>query len=591
MKAVAREIKTSRSAGLARAVQSDVDACWEAVKEARAPRIHVFLSTSDIHLMHQLLKDNETVLEMARTMVARATGYCEDVEFSPMDATRTDREYVYWMLEQCIEAGATTVNIPDTVGYTTPEEFARVHQRHLRKRQEHPQGAISVHCHNDLGLAVANSLAAVRAGARQIETCINGIGERAGNAALEEVVMAIKTRRDFFDLETNINTQELYRTWRLVSDLTGMTVQPNKAIVGANAFRHQSGIHQDGILKMRETYEIMDANDIGWPSGGAEIVLGKVSGRHGFKARLEELGYELTEDEFERAFTAFKELADKKAEIDDRDLEAIVGEERREEVERIQLDFVQVSCGDHAAHRHGAAVDAGRPHAGAHVDGHRSGRRDLPGDQRIAGVENELTEFSRQERHRGHRRPGRGLRPDREGRHVLYRPRRRYGYHCGRRQSRSSGDQPPAPGPWANRLERKGQSLEVAMPRQRKATDYLPSVSKSGKIAEAALEYRADQEESPSVTTISSKNQITLPARLLRDMDLRPGDRLAVTREGSRLLLRPRPRDWVRHYAGSLAGVYGGTKEAIDEYLQDLREEGARAQEIERAWSGHSGSP
>ena len=235
--------------------------------------------------MHQLAKDKETVLEMARTMVARAAGYCSDVEFSPMDATRSDRKFVYWMLEQCIDAGATTVNIPDTVGYAIPEEFAAFIKDIYANVSNIHKARISVHCHNDLGLAVANSLAAVTAGARQIETCINGIGERAGNASLEEVAMAIKTRRDFLDVETNINTQELYRTSRMVANLTGMSLQPNKAIVGANAFRHQSGIHQDGILKMRETYEIMDANDIGWPSGGAEIVLGKVSGRHGFKSR------------------------------------------------------------------------------------------------------------------------------------------------------------------------------------------------------------------------------------------------------------------------------------------------------------------
>ncbi len=348
VQAIAREVKNAQVAGLAHADPAAVDACWDAVKVGAQPRIHVFLSSSDIHIMHQLAKDKETVLEMARTMVARAAGYCSDVEFSPMDATRSDREYVYWMLEQCIAAGATTVNIPDTVGYTVPEEFGQF----IRDIMEHVpnihKARISVHCHNDLGLAVANSLAAVKAGARQIETCVNGIGERAGNAALEEVAMAIKTRRDFFDLETNIRTQELYRTSRLVSNLTGMSIQPNKAIVGANAFRHQSGIHQDGILKMRETYEIMNAKDIGWPSGGGEIVLGKVSGRHGFKARLQELGYELTEEELSRAFMAFKELADKKAEIDDRDLEAIVADKLRTTQEVYRLDFVQVSCGDHA---------------------------------------------------------------------------------------------------------------------------------------------------------------------------------------------------------------------------------------------------
>ena len=394
VKAVAAEVRESRIAGLARAVQRDVDQAAEALKGAAAPRIHVFLSTSDIHLMHQLSKDRDQVREMARTMVARARGYVEDVEFSPMDATRSDWEYVYRMLEDVIEAGASTVNIPDTVGYTTPEEFsdfikgiyANVHNIH--------KATISVHCHNDLGLAVANSLSAVRAGARQVETCINGIGERAGNAALEEVVMAIKTRGDYYGLETNVKAKELYRTSRLVSDLTGMSVQPNKSIVGANAFRHQSGIHQDGILKMRETYEIMDAKEIGWPQG-SEIVLGKLSGRHGLKARLDDLGIELTTDEFERAFAAFKELADKKPEIDDRDIEAIVGEERRAEQETFRLDLIQVSSGNHLVPT--ATVRLNTPDGRTLV---HTATGTGPVDaayqaiNALVGIENELTEFS-----------------------------------------------------------------------------------------------------------------------------------------------------------------------------------------------------
>ena len=273
---VAKTVRGSRIAGLSRAVPADVDACWEAVKHAAAPRVHVFLSSSDIHLMHQLSKDRDQVREMARAMVKRAAGYLEDVEFSPMDATRSEWEYVYRMLEDVIDAGAKTVNIPDTVGYTTPEEFSAFINGVMENVRNIHKAVISVHCHNDLGLAVANSLSAARAGARQIETCINGIGERAGNASLEEVAMALKTRSDFYGLQTNINTKEIYRTSRLVSDLTGMPVQANKAIVGANAFRHHSGIHQDGVLKMRETYEIMDAQSIGWPSGNS-IVLGKLS--------------------------------------------------------------------------------------------------------------------------------------------------------------------------------------------------------------------------------------------------------------------------------------------------------------------------
>ncbi len=395
VRTVAREVRGCQIAGLAHANPDAVDDCWEAVKGAEAPRIHVFLSSSDIHIMHQLVKDKETVLEMARSMVARAKGYCSDVEFSPMDATRSDREYVYWMLEQCIAAGATTVNIPDTVGYAIPEEFAQFIIDIKNNVPNIDKARISVHCHNDLGMAVANSLAAVQAGARQIETCVNGIGERAGNASLEEVAMAIKTRKDFFGVETNINTKELYRTSRLIADLTGMSIQPNKAIVGANAFRHQSGIHQDGILKMRETYEIMDAKDIGWPTGGAEIILGKVSGRHGFKARIEQLGYELTQEELSRAFLAFKELADKKQEIDDRDLEAIVADKLRTMAELYRLDFVQVTCGDHATPT--ATVRVIGPDGAIQAD---AALGTGPVDavyraiNRIIDVPNELTEFS-----------------------------------------------------------------------------------------------------------------------------------------------------------------------------------------------------
>jgi len=342
---IAKQVRGSAIAGLARAVQGDVDACWEAVRHAAHPRIHVFLSSSDIHIMHQLEKDKENVLEMARTQVARAAKYCPDVEFSPMDATRSNLDYVYRMLTEVIDAGATTVNIPDTVGYTVPEEFAGF----LRSIQENVpnihKAVISVHCHNDLGLSVANSLAAIKVGARQIETCINGLGERAGNAALEEVVMAIKTRKDFFGVSTNIDTVHIHRTSRLVSQLSGMLVQPNKAIVGANAFRHQSGIHQHGITKFRETYEIMDPADIGLPHG-TTLVLNKNSGRHGLKARLDDLGYEITTAELDRVFVAFKDLSDKKGEIDDRDLDALVSGERRTVDDIYKLDLLQVSCGN-----------------------------------------------------------------------------------------------------------------------------------------------------------------------------------------------------------------------------------------------------
>jgi 2-isopropylmalate synthase len=391
---IAAKVRGCAIAGLARAHPGDVDRCWEAVQHAASPRIHVFLSSSDIHLMHQLRKNRDEVLEMGRTMVARAKGYTSDIEFSPMDASRSEPEYVYEMLEQVIEAGATTVNIPDTVGYATPEEFGDFIRNIFERVPNIHKAVVSVHCHDDLGLAVANSLAAVRAGARQVECCINGIGERAGNASLEEVVMALKTREDFFDLTSNIKTRELYRTSRLVSDLTGMSVQPNKAIVGGNAFRHQSGVHQDGILKMRETFEIMDSHDIGWPTG-AEIVLGKLSGRHGFQARLEELGYELTQEELSRAFAAFKELADKKAEVDDRDLEALVADKMRTEEELYHLDLVQVSCGNQLVPTATVRLIGPQGQALVHTTA-GTGPVDAAykAINALVGVPNELTEFA-----------------------------------------------------------------------------------------------------------------------------------------------------------------------------------------------------
>ncbi len=347
IKTIAREVRRPVIASLARANANDVDRAWEAIKEAAHPRIHVFLSSSDIQIMHQLRKNREEIMDMAVAMVARAKEYCDDVEFSPMDATRTNPEYLYTMLKAVIDAGATTVNIPDTVGYAIPEEFAAL----LKGIQENVpnihRAVISVHCHNDLGLAVANSLAAVEVGVRQVEGCINGLGERAGNASLEEVIMGIETRRDLFGLGTSIDTTQIYPTSRLVSDITGFPVQPNKAIVGANAFRHASGIHQDGVIKERTTYEIMEPRSIGWP--GSALVLGKLSGRAGLKARLEELGYYLSPEELGHAFEAFKELADKKREVSDRDLEALMADQRRTVVETVvyRLDQVQVSCGDH----------------------------------------------------------------------------------------------------------------------------------------------------------------------------------------------------------------------------------------------------
>ncbi len=347
VEAIAKEVRRPIITSLARANASDVDKAWEAIKGAERPRIHTFLSSSDIHIMHQLRKNREDVMDMAVSAVQRAKGYCSDVEFSPMDATRTNPEYLYSMLEAVIKAGATTVNIPDTVGYAISDEFAKLINGIFENVANIDKAVVSVHCHNDLGLAVANSLAAVEVGVRQVEGCINGLGERAGNASLEEVIMGIETRRDFFNVGTNIDTRQIYATSRLVSDITGFPVQPNKAVVGGNAFRHASGIHQDGILKERTTYEIMEPRSIGWPS--SVLVLGKLSGRAGLKARLEDLGYHLSKEELARAFEAFKELADKKREVSDRDLEALMSDQRHTAKEAVayKLDHVQVSCGSH----------------------------------------------------------------------------------------------------------------------------------------------------------------------------------------------------------------------------------------------------
>jgi 2-isopropylmalate synthase len=341
---IAREVRTPTICALTHASPKAIDRAWEAVKVAEHPRIHVFLSASDIHLMHQLKKSRDEILQTARSMVTRAKGYTDDIEFSPMDASRTQPEYIYQILEAVITAGATTVNIPDTVGYAIPDEFGRLIEGIIGNVPNISQAVTSVHCHNDLGLAVANSLEAIRRGARQVECTINGIGERAGNASLEEIVMAIKTRKDFFNLMTDIDTRQIYKASRLVSELTGFPVQPNKAIVGANAFRHESGIHQDGVIKMPITYEIMDPRTVGIPS--SSLVLGKLSGRHAFRERLSELGYSLNEEDLNRAFAAFKELADKKKDITDRDIESLVAEEQRTVSEEYHLDRIQVTCGD-----------------------------------------------------------------------------------------------------------------------------------------------------------------------------------------------------------------------------------------------------
>ena len=343
--------------GLARATRGDIEAAAEAVKPAAKGRIHTFLATSDIHLEYKLRKTRAEVLAIVPEMVAFAKSKVADVEFSPEDAGRSDPEFLYQVLEAAIAAGASTVNIPDTVGYLTPSEFGSLIKGIKENVPNIDRAIISVHGHNDLGLAVANFLEAAKNGARQMECTINGIGERAGNAALEELVMALHVRRAYFNsflgrpAEStaplcNIDTKQIYKTSRLVSNLTGMLVQPNKAIVGANAFAHESGIHQDGVLKNRLTYEIMDAQSIGLTDN--LIVLGKLSGRNALSSRLKELGFELSEQELNAAFVRFKELADKKREISDRDLEAIVNDEIRHAPEAFKLDHVQVSCGDRA---------------------------------------------------------------------------------------------------------------------------------------------------------------------------------------------------------------------------------------------------
>ncbi|MBD2427440.1 2-isopropylmalate synthase [Phormidium sp. FACHB-1136] len=404
---IAREVGTADGptiCGLARATKADIERAGEAVKPAAKGRIHTFIATSDIHMQYKLRKSREEVLAIAPEMVAYAKTFTDDVEFSPEDAGRSDPEFLYQMLEAVIAAGATTVNIPDTVGYLTPTEFGTLIRGIKENVPNIDQAVISVHGHNDLGLAVANFLEAVKNGARQLECTINGIGERAGNAALEELVMAMHVRRSYYnpflgrpaDSEeplTNIDTRQIYKTSRLVSNLTGMFVQPNKAIVGANAFAHESGIHQDGVLKNKLTYEIMDATSIGLTDN--QIVLGKHSGRNAFRTRLQELGYELDDQAINRAFLRFKELADKKKEITDWDLQSIVNDETQQAPEHFHLELVQVSCGDSA--KPTATVTIRTPDGQELMDAAiGTGPVDAvyKAINRVVGIENQLIEFS-----------------------------------------------------------------------------------------------------------------------------------------------------------------------------------------------------
>jgi 2-isopropylmalate synthase len=342
VQAIAREVHGPIVAGLARANPADVERAWEAVRDAERPRIHTFVSTSDIHIVHQLQTTREDVKGLARASVAQAREHCDDVEFSPMDATRADLDFTAEVVQIALDEGATTINIPDTVGYAMPQEYAD----YLTSLYERVPGlrdvVLSVHCHDDLGLAVANSFAGVLAGARQVECAINGIGERAGNASLEEIVMLLHTRKADVGLSTGVVTREIARSSRLVSRLTGYPVQPNKAIVGRNAFAHESGIHQDGILKERSTYEIMDATTVGLDAN--QLVLGKHSGRHALRAALEELGYRVDGQVLNTAFKRFKEIADKKKQVTALDLEALVTDELREEAGAYTLEWFDVEA-------------------------------------------------------------------------------------------------------------------------------------------------------------------------------------------------------------------------------------------------------
>lgn len=344
VKLIAQNIKNSTVNALARANKKDINTAYEAIKEAKRKRIHTFLATSDIHMKYKLKMTREEVLEKIREMVSYAKTLVDEVEFSPEDGSRTEKEFLYKVLETAIEAGATVLNIPDTVGYSTPNEFGKL----IKDIKENVNGIenviLSVHCHNDLGLAVANSLAAIENGAEQIECAVNGLGERAGNAALEEIIMALKTRNDIYKINLDVNTEKIYRLSSLVSHFTGVKVQPNKAIVGANAFAHESGIHQHGVLTNRETYEIMTPESVGFKTNN--MVLGKHSGRHAFENRVKELGYDILKEDIQEAFIKFKELADKKKEISDKDIEAILNHGRIELEEKYKLKSFNVSTGN-----------------------------------------------------------------------------------------------------------------------------------------------------------------------------------------------------------------------------------------------------
>lgn len=344
VKTIADTVKEVKVASLSRALPQDIDKAYEAVKGAEAPRIHTFIATSDIHMKYKLKAAPEDVLNRAVEMVTYAKKYLNDVQFSAEDATRSQPEFLYRVFEAVIKAGATVINVPDTVGYTTPEEFTALIKGIKENVPNIDKATIAVHCHNDLGMAVANTLAAAKAGARQLECTINGIGERAGNAAMEEIVMALQTRYDFYQSKTNIETQQLYPTSRLLTQITGMKVQRNKAIVGENAFAHESGIHQHGVLANKSTYEIMTPESVGLHQH--QLVLGKHSGRHAFEDRMKSMGYDLDKKTLDNIFQSFKELADKKKVVYNKDLEALIKDKTLKMEEFFQLQQFVINCGN-----------------------------------------------------------------------------------------------------------------------------------------------------------------------------------------------------------------------------------------------------
>jgi 2-isopropylmalate synthase len=391
---ISSEIRNCVVCGLTRANRQDIDVAAEALRDAAHPRIHTGLGVSDVHIRYKLRTTRDEALERGVEAVKYAKKFVEDVQYYTEDAGRADPEYLYRVLEAVIAAGATVINIPDTTGYTSPDEFGALIRGIVENVPNVHRATLSVHCHNDLGMATANTLAAVRNGARQVEVTVNGIGERAGNCSLEEVVMALKTRHDLFGLRTGIDTRRIYPVSRLVSQLTGIPVQPNKAIVGANAFAHSSGIHQDGVLKERTTYEIINPRDVGVPD--SEIILSARSGRAGLRHRLAELGYTLDEDQFEKVYERFLEVADKKKTVDTRDLEAIVADEVQMFFEETyHLEQVQVSCGDHSIPT--ATVRILGPNDQVFCDAdHGTGPVDAVyrAINRVIGEPNELIEFS-----------------------------------------------------------------------------------------------------------------------------------------------------------------------------------------------------